>query len=221
MHTFFPRLCGTLPGTPLTASTVTTIRLCLPTATYASIAFWHCTCSPVRGMQRECQMAENKSWSCPTLPQNLSAHLSLLMLPNLSPSLPVIHRWFNQFWTVRSCDWMSTWNARHCYKGYQAFPVAQQDSKGLVLSTSIKFYALRRGHEPKNSEYNSCFSPAMISRCHLTKRAKLEAIWKNSSSKARFGMQKCPRCMSNGLLLAVVNPSPLFLSSKRKLWKIK
>lgn len=81
-------------------------------STYSFLAFWHCMCSPVRGMKHECQVAENKSWGCPTLPQNLPAHLPPLTLPNLTPSFPVIHRLFNRFWTERSCDQTSIRNAR-------------------------------------------------------------------------------------------------------------
>lgn len=117
-------------------------------STYASIAFWHCMCSPIRDMKHECQMAENKSWDCPTLPQNLPAHLPLLMLPNLTPNPPVIHRWFNQSCSDRSCDWTSTRNGRHCEK-VATIPRTHHGSQGPVLSTSTKFHMLRRGHETR------------------------------------------------------------------------
>lgn len=148
-------------------------------STYASIAFWHCMCSPIRDTKHECQMAENKSWGCPTLPQNLPAHLPLLMLPNLTPNPSVIHRWFNQSCSDRSCDWTSTRNGRHCEK-VATIPSSPSRLPGPSTFNQHKVsYAQERTWD-KNNEFHSCFSSTMLRRCHLTKIAVIETIGETS-----------------------------------------
>lgn len=121
------------------------------------------------------------------------------------------HKWFNQFWTDRSCDQKSVRNAKQ-HRRTPLHPAFHQGFQCPLPSTCTKFHILRRGHEPRTWLQQLLFLhqgrlvPLDRNSWYETHRRK--ALFKDTIWHA-----KCPGCTGNNLLLTMVNSSPFFLKN--------
>lgn len=121
------------------------------------LAFWHCMSSPVSSMKRDCQVAENKNytdphshktflptslhWYCQISPQDFLWFIDDLM------SSDQIDLVIKQAAEMQGCT--------NTHSGHRE-PISQSPWP----STSIKFYMLRRGHEPRALNTTVPFPPS-------------------------------------------------------------